>query len=213
MEGARVMSKKVTVTIAGLVASLAVMVGTMQGCGSSGSGSNYQGLCDQACDRIGACSADAGSTFDVAGCKADCTAQSKLHCTNEAAISSKIQECLGMSDCTAAGLCAGTIPDCVMGGTGGTTGTAGGGGSTGTGGAGGTSGGGWTCEDQPSSGACVCLQDPSGSLTACPSSYTCCFTSNLGGTPNCSCTTVPQGVTCAQIVQAAAGAQVSHCPQ
>jgi hypothetical protein len=136
------------------------------------------------------------------------------HCTNEAAIASKAQECLNMQDCTAAATCAGTIPACQTSTGSGGSGT---GGTTGTGGGGGTSGGAWTCQDQPAQGnnpaVCVCIQSPEGTLSSCPSTETCCFTLDLQGTATCTCTTPPQGATCAQLAAAATGTVVSHCPQ
>lgn len=207
------MSKKLTGLIAGLVASLAFVVGTMQGCGGSSGGSDFKSLCNQGCDKAASCQGDADATtiaqFKMQ-CQASCNAQ-PTNCTNESARVSAAKACLAMSDCTAAGECALGIPPC-QNGTGGTTGSGGGGGAGGTTGTGGTSGGAWTCMDQPGQG-CTCIQDPSGNLTSCPSSYTCCFTATIQGIPTCNCTTPPTGVTCAQIAGAATGAVVGHCPQ
>ena len=86
------------------VASLALVVGTMQGCGG-GSGTSNQDLCNQACDKALACTPDAGSIGQQANqlCKNNCA--SLPQCSNEAAIKAKIQSCLAMQDCTAAVAC------------------------------------------------------------------------------------------------------------
>src|SRR5262245_34050886 len=107
------MSRKLTSFIVGVVGLFALAVGTMQGCGG-GSGSSFVSVCNQACEKANSCYPDpAGLT----ACKNAC---SQLHCSNEAAITAKTQECLKISDCTAAGVCAQDIPDCQTTGTGGT---------------------------------------------------------------------------------------------
>jgi len=218
------MSKKVTALIGGLVASLALVVVTTQGCGSSSGGGDYKALCMQGCDKVISCTPDADATTVSqirTACEANCNADT--NCSNQSARVSAAKACLAMSDCAAFESCGATIPACQSTtGTGGSTGAGGSGtggsgtGGSGTGGSGtgtgGTSGGGWTCEDQPGQG-CTCLQDPSGSLTSCPSSYTCCFTSTISGVFNCSCTTPMAPATCAQVVSALGGTMTAHCPQ
>src|SRR4051812_34924659 len=113
------MSTKLASLIVGLVASLAVVAGSVQGCGGSG-GSSNQDVCNQGCDRILACTPDAGAIGQQANelCKSNCAAQ---HCSNEAAIKSKIQSCLAMADCAAALACGQTVPACqITTGAGGT---------------------------------------------------------------------------------------------
>jgi hypothetical protein len=217
------MSKKVTALIGGLVASLALVVVATQGCGSSSGSGDYKAICMQGCDKVISCTPDADAAT-ITQLRTSCEASCNQQCSNQSARVTAGKACLAMSDCMAFETCgATTIPACQMTtGTGGSTGAGGSGtggsgtGGSGTGGSGtgtgGTSGGGWTCEDQPGQG-CTCLQDPSGSLTSCPSSYTCCFTSTISGVFNCSCTNPTAPATCAQVVSALGGTQTSHCPQ
>jgi len=135
------MSRKLSALIVGAVASLALVAGAMQGCGSSSSsGNNYTALCQQGCEKSVAC-ADAGAAGAdaLAACKSACMSSQTgtTTCSNASAIASAYQACLNMADCTAYMDCLGTIPPCQM-----TSGTGGAGGSTGTGGGGGSSGAG-----------------------------------------------------------------------
>jgi hypothetical protein len=128
------MSRQVTALIVGVIASLALVAGTMQGCGSSSSGGNNVALCQQACDKALECTPDAGSEGQAIAtqCKQNCSTQtSTTHCSNETAIANAFKACLPMA-CSAYLSCLGTIPACQQ-----TTGAGGSGGSTGSGGAGG----------------------------------------------------------------------------
>jgi hypothetical protein len=158
------MSRKLTALIVGAVASLALLAGTMQGCGSS-SGNSFQDLCNQSCDKALACTPDAGEIGQQANqaCKDQCVTRSQQQCANAAAIASRIQECLNMQDCTAAGACVGTIPACQS-----TTGT---GGSTSTGGTGGAGGAGaGDCSVCTKADQCCAALDPTAN---CVSASTC----------------------------------------
>jgi hypothetical protein len=126
------MSRKLTALIVGVVASLALVAGTMQGCGSSSSGTSNVALCEMVCDKVLECNPDAGTAGQqtLMLCKQNCASQvPTTTCTNASAITSAIQACLPMA-CGAYLECLTGVPPC-QGGTGGT------GGSTGTGGAGG----------------------------------------------------------------------------
>ena len=190
------MSKKLTVLIAGVVVSLALVAGTMQGCGSSSSGSSNTALCQQACDKVLMCTPDAGTVGMMADtmCKANCASQvSNTHCSNETAIANAVKACLAMP-CDQLAACEATIPACQS-----TTGT------------GGTSGGGWTCQDDGQ--VCVCLQMTGGNIATCPSTYDCCFLFTTQGTTSCSCTsTAGTGATCPQLAQALMGTVKASCP-
>jgi hypothetical protein len=162
----RVMSKKWMALFAGLVGSLAFVAGTMQGCGSSGGSGNNQALCNQVCDKIAACLADAGVPTDPTSCKQTCAMQSQQHCANETAFASKAQECLDTATCAAAEACAATLETLTCEPTTGTGGSTGAGGTTGTGG---TSGGGcMTCVK-----ADACCMALGGTATDCMSEATC----------------------------------------
>lgn len=131
------MSTKVTALFVGLFASLAIAAGTLQGCGSSGGNSNVA-TCEKVCDKVLACTPDAGSIGQQAAmqCKANCPNQVAM-CSNASAIAGAINTCLAM-DCAGAINCIQTIPACQStSGAGGSTGT---GGTTGTGGGGGSNG-------------------------------------------------------------------------
>lgn len=130
------MSRKLMVLFAGVFASLALAAGTMQGCGSSSSGSNNVALCEKTCDKALECTPDAGSIGQQAAtqCKMNCQTQApNTHCSNEAAIASALNACLPMACDAYLNCLTTTIPDCMTG----TGGTSGGGGSTGTAGTGG----------------------------------------------------------------------------
>ncbi len=76
------MSKHLTALIVGSVASLALVVGTMQGCGG-GSGSNNTALCEQGCDKLIACTPNptAIEMQALAACKPNCASQvPTTHC-------------------------------------------------------------------------------------------------------------------------------------
>jgi hypothetical protein len=98
----------------------------------------------------------------------DCAAQcaSLPNCTNEAAIISHANNCLGMT-CPAAAGCLLATPACQSGtGAGGTTGSAGtSGGGAGTTGSGGTSGGGAACASCVKVHACCMAATPAACTT------------------------------------------------
>jgi len=126
------MSRKVTALIVGVVASLALLAGTMQGCGSSNSGSGSDiALCEQVCDKALGCAPDAGTAEMQAAavCKQNCpsTVAASQSCSNHAATASAFRTCVAM-DCAGYAACLSTVPAC-QGGTGGTTGTGGAGGA------------------------------------------------------------------------------------
>jgi len=194
------MFKKLTALVVGVFASLALVAGIMQGCGG-GSGGDFQSVCMKACERAAACTPDAGAS-DVMTCKTGC---SQIHCTNEAAITAKAQECLNMSDCAAADACGQTIPACQIG-----TGTGGNGGTMGGGGTGGGSG--WTCQDDTQNGACACANAPGGPLTACPSKYNSCFTVAGQGSQGCICSTADTLADCTTVIAGLGGTKVATCP-
>jgi hypothetical protein len=114
-----------------------VLSGSQQGCGSGGGSSNFQAVCDQGCDKQAMCM----TGYDAAMCKQNiCTAQ----CSNASARTTKSQQCIAMSDCTAFLACVLTIPACqtTASGAGGSSAGAGGSIGTGTGGSIGTGTGG-----------------------------------------------------------------------
>ena len=88
------MSRKLTALIVGVVASLALLAGSMQGCGSSSSGTSNVALCEMVCDKGLACTPDAGTEGQQALmiCKQNCASQvPTTTCTNASAIASAIQ--------------------------------------------------------------------------------------------------------------------------
>jgi hypothetical protein len=131
------MSNKVISVLGALIVGATFLGGATQGCGGGG-GTNYVDLCNRGCQKTVECSM--GFVTD-AQCKNTCMMQTMStggqRCTNEAAIVSKFNECLGMAACDAFLACLGTLPACQGAGTGaaGTSAT-GGAGRTGTGAAG-----------------------------------------------------------------------------
>lgn len=126
------MSRKLTALIVGILASLALAAGAMQGCSSGSNSGDDVALCQKVCDKALECTPDAGSIGQQAltQCKQNCTTQvPQQHCSNESAIRSAINSCLPMA-CDAFLTCAQSVPACQS-----TTGT---GGSSGSGGAGGS---------------------------------------------------------------------------
>src|SRR5882672_3419565 len=84
-----------------LIAIGAAFVG-LQACSSKSSGNGAGGntaLCNQACDKAGACFGDAGPSV-AATCKDACNKPSNQNCTNDAAIAAKVQECMALADCS-----------------------------------------------------------------------------------------------------------------
>ena len=129
------MSRKLSVLLIGVFASVAFGAGIMQGCGGGSSSSNNVALCEKACDKALECAPDAGAIGQqlLGDCKARCQAAATTHCSNEAAIVSATNACLAMS-CDGFLTC--SVPGCqTTTGTGGMTGTGGTTGSGGTGGA------------------------------------------------------------------------------
>jgi len=145
-----------------LIAIGAAFVG-VQACSSSSSGNGPGGntaLCNQACDKAGACFGDAGPSI-AAQCKASCNDPAKQNCTNQAEITTKANECLAIADCNSYVQCLQAVPNCQGGsstatGSAGATGTATGTTTTGAGGATGSggSGSGATCAACTKSDAC-----------------------------------------------------------
>ena len=82
------MSSKLTMLIVGVAASLALVAGNMQGCGSSGGGDADIALCEQLCDKVLACNPDAGTAEmeAVTLCKHNCpgtaAAWRAFHCAS-----------------------------------------------------------------------------------------------------------------------------------
>src|SRR5438270_10719026 len=119
---AKQIGTKIGFSVGALIAAAAFAVGATQGCGSSGSGSSYQDLCNQGCEKAFACEADAGQIptggdFDFVGsCKAMCTEQAATyaHCSNASAITSAAQACLSMS-CSTLTTCLSGLPACQNG--------------------------------------------------------------------------------------------------
>ena len=205
------MSRKLTVLVVGVVGLFALAVGTMQGCGSSSGGSSNADLCKKICEKNTMCTPDAGAT-DTMQCETLCNSQSaNVHCSNQAAIASAINTCVGM-DCTAALDCLnnGSVPDCQQ-----TTGGGGNGGTSGGGGAGGSSGSAWSCQDDPANGGCGCaMAAGAGNLTSCPTTYNCCFTLPAQGTApqTCLCSTATTTADCTTAAGALGGTKVTRCP-
>lgn len=135
------MSRKLSALFVGVVASLALAAGAMQGCGSSSSNSGDDvALCQRVCDKALECTPDAGAVGQQAltQCKQNCTTQvPNQHCSNESAIRTAVNSCLPMA-CDAFLTCAQSVPACQS--TTGTGGTNGNGGTNGGGGAGGSGG-------------------------------------------------------------------------
>src|SRR5262245_28496877 len=108
------MSHKLTALIVGVFASLAVVAGTMQGCGSDNGASSNVALCERTCDKVLMCTPDAGAAGEQlrTTCKQNCATQvPNTHCTNESAIASAFNNCLGM-DCEGYLACLPTVPAC-----------------------------------------------------------------------------------------------------
>ena len=169
------MSKQLISVLGGaLIAIGAAFVG-VQACSSSSSGNGPAGntaLCNQGCDKAGTCFADAGAFGQsiVMQCKDGCNNPSNQNCTNQAAITTKVQECLAIADCSAYLQCLQSVPNCQGGAT--ATGTTGSAGATGTTtgttttGAGGSTGSGGS--------------GPGASCAVCTKSDACCVA--IGGT-------------------------------
>ena len=156
------MFRKLSALIVGAVGSLALLVGAMQGCGSSSSGNNYTALCQQSCDKFAMCVPDSGVT--AAQCKQACTSSQTgtSTCSNASAISTAYQRCLSM-DCAGFPSCIqNDIPDCQT-----TSGTGGGGGTTGSGGSSGAG-----CSSCTKFEACCVAEG--GSTTQCNALTTTC---------------------------------------
>ena len=200
------MSRKLTALIVGVVASLAFVAGTMQGCGRSSSNSN-QDLCNQACDRALACTPDAGSVGEQANalCKNSCAVPSAV--LERGGDQEQDSECLAMQDCTAVLACRETVPDCLS--TTGTGGTTGAGGTTGSGG---TGGAGRRLDLHESAGACSCAPTAGGTVTSCAGTYNCCVSVVSGTTQVCSCSNVAATADCTAIVSGLNGTKVGSCP-
>jgi hypothetical protein len=148
------MSNKVMTVLGGLIAGLAFLAGTMQGCGG-GSSANPQDTCNKVCDKEDTCGLLLGFGLTLAQCKGFCTqsasggasgSQGKCgNLTNEQA-AAKFNQCLSMG-CDMFQGCIGNVCSTTGGagtsggtGAGGTTGSAGTSGGAGRAGGAGTSG-------------------------------------------------------------------------
>jgi hypothetical protein len=60
--------------------------------------------------------------------------------------------------------------------------------------------------------ACACARSPGGPLTACPTSYNCCFTIASGGSQGCLCSTANTAAECTQAAGILGGTVVTRCP-
>ena len=159
------MSNQLISVLGGALMVIGAAVVGVQACSSSSSGNGASGntaLCNQGCDKAGTCLADAGAVGQsiVAQCKDSCNKPSNQNCTNQAEISTKVQECLAV-DCSTYIQCLQGVPDC-QGGSSTATGSAGSSGTatgtttttTGAGGSTGGSGPGATCDVCTKSDAC-----------------------------------------------------------
>ena len=162
------MSRKLSVVLVGVFASVAVAAGFMQGCGGGSSSSSNVAVCQKVCDKALECVPDAGSIGQQAhsDCLARCSAAGSTTCSNESAIVSAANACLAMS-CDAFLTC--QVPACER-----TTGT---GGSTGTGGTSGTA----DCSACVKADAC-CAALANGDTTNCTFTVGC--TNPTGGSQN-----------------------------
>ena len=118
------MSRKLSVVLVGVFASVALAAGFMQGCGGGSSSNSNVALCDKVCDKALECAPDAGQIGQQAhgDCIARCAAAGHTTCSNESEIVSAANACLALS-CDQISTC--RVPDCqTTTGTGGTTGTA-----------------------------------------------------------------------------------------
>src|SRR5678815_2500013 len=90
------MRKSVMTVMASLVVGLAFLAGVVQGCGG-GSGTNAAALCDKSCKKSVMC----GSATDEATCKTQCMqeAMDAPKCSNDSAIFSAVDACLGKANC------------------------------------------------------------------------------------------------------------------
>src|SRR5438105_2687074 len=162
------MSNQLISVLGGVLIAIGAAAIGLQACSSKSSGNGPAGttaLCNQACDKAGACFGDAGASI-AAQCKASCNDPAKQNCTNQAAITTKANECLAIADCDPYLQCIQSIPDCQGGSTATGTGAAGSSGTTTTTGAGGATGSGGS--------------GPGATCAACTKSDACCIA--IGGT-------------------------------
>ncbi len=147
------MSNRVISSVTKSIVAVGLFVGTLAGCGSSGSGSSgsIAASCMKGCMTAVPCLADAGFPETISTCVQECEANAKSAdggtCTNEAQIDQAGEACAAKTNCTELEACFEALPACqTTGGTGGTSGAGNTGGASSTGGTsggstGGTSGG------------------------------------------------------------------------
>jgi pilus assembly protein FimV len=246
------MSKSFRTIIGGTVLALACAFGGLEGCGSGGDGDgaggrgggngggstgaagltgNAQQLCEQGCEKVGTCNADAGVPVSsvVAVCKMNCQQSTSPSgggqtCTNANAIVAAGQACLAKS-CDELLSCLEAIPECEGGGSGaagssgaaghpgvgGSSGAAGhvgigGSGVAGSPGTGGSSSSTWSCTEVASGCACV---PTAGGASTCAVSYDCCY-----AVPNalCNCVVGIPANQCSTVADISGGTVVTRCP-
>jgi hypothetical protein len=158
------------------------VLGAVQGCGSSGSGSSdaaspgdYVTICTNACERDALCLGDAGASETMAPCMSMCTTKvnSEKGCAAEAQIAQAVQNCLGKTACSDFVSCFGAVDDTCSTGAGGASGA---GGKSGAAGASGAGGAGVPAD-----------------CTACTMAATCCTAAHL---PATECNMIPSTSAC-----------------
>jgi hypothetical protein len=194
------MSRKTVSAVIGSFLAVGFALGTVQGCGSSSSGSgSFAETCMQGCAKIIPCEAALGYTQTMAACVQSCTDSAKTStggaCTNAAAMQSAANACLSKTACVDLLACGAAIPPCEGGGTGGSSGT-GTGGTTGAAGAHGT-GGATGAAGAHGTGGATATGGTSGAAggsgsagcASCDKAQTCCLAlAALLGQPTTSCT-------------------------
>jgi hypothetical protein len=195
-----------------MVVGAAFIAATSQGCGGGSSGTNTVDLCNRLCTKTVEC---AGGFITLDQCKAQCTSETMSsggqRCTNEAAIVSKVNECLAKPDCPMFIQCGMTVPECAGSSSGAAgTGSSGAGGTTGAAGSSSTGAAGFTFDGSVPFDASGLLGSggSAGSTcgTACVKAEACCKA--LPGANPASCNFVAQcnaATNPDQIVQACNG--------
>ena len=171
------MSKKAISVVGGTVFLAGFALAAFQGCGGGGS-TDYAALCQKTCQKEATCYGDSSLASE---CTSTCTTQANQMgtCTNASTITSDVNACLAMSDCTAFQNCLDNVPDCAGGTTTGTGGSSGTGGTTSTGTGGSTGAGGSTSTGTGgSTGTGTGTGGTSGttaSCSICDKAQTCCL--------------------------------------
>jgi hypothetical protein len=206
------MSRQFAAAVGGAALALMAIAGAaggVQGCGSSGGagrdggsggsagGGDLRALCNQSCDKVGTCFADAGVPVDpvIAQCKNQCQTQSQGQaCSNASEVTAAVRACLDKPCGEEFDTCLGALPPCEGAG----------------GGTGGGSGSGWTCtEVAATTTGCLCMAGTASS-GSCTASYTCCFRVVSQGT--CTCTSSISAAECPAVAPSVGGTVVSTCP-